>query len=145
LVLLSKNFRFANKNNIFATDWVSNETLKDLQNKAFIHICPSCYEGFGHYINEALSVGAVVVTTDADPMREFVQNGNGFLVKTSGTIHKDLAIMHSVRSEAIRETIRQVEATGDNTLIKMGQAGRELFLKNDKLFKERFLQLIFEI
>ncbi|RHZ30450.1 hypothetical protein DYB26_008250 [Aphanomyces astaci] len=62
-------------------------------------LCPSAMEGyvevlllgrvvvtclyrcrFGHYINQARAAGAVVVTTDGLPMREFVDKSNGVLV-----------------------------------------------------------------
>lgn len=45
-----------------------------------IHICPSSYEGFGHYINEARAMGAVVVSTNAAPMNELVDPSFGLLV-----------------------------------------------------------------
>lgn len=51
---------------------VPEERLTELMNAYRVHLCPSSYEGFGHYINEALSVGALVITTNAAPMNELV-------------------------------------------------------------------------
>lgn len=45
-----------------------------------VHVCPSSREGFGHYINEARSVGALVVTIAAGPMNELVQDGKSGVV-----------------------------------------------------------------
>ena len=50
-----------------------------------VHICPSAREGFGHYINEARSVGAVVLTIDAAPMSEFVVDGESGVVGGQGS------------------------------------------------------------
>ncbi|KAJ3008017.1 UNVERIFIED_CONTAM: hypothetical protein HDU68_003263 [Siphonaria sp. JEL0065] len=48
------------------------EQLRELQLSIGIHICPSSQEGYGHYINEARSLGALVLTTNHPPMNEFV-------------------------------------------------------------------------
>ncbi len=54
--------------------------LKTLQNLSATHICTSLSEGFGHYILEALSTGALVLTTDAPPMNELITDGSGIRV-----------------------------------------------------------------
>lgn len=56
--------------------------LRDMQGAASIHICPSVREGFGHYLNEARAVGALVVTVDHPPMNELVRPETGLLVPT---------------------------------------------------------------
>jgi glycosyltransferase involved in cell wall biosynthesis len=59
---------------------VDSTELRRMMNENFIHLCPSRVEGWGHYITEALSVGAHVVTTDASPMNEHVSPGWGTLI-----------------------------------------------------------------
>jgi len=48
-----------------------------------IQICTSQMEGFGHYINEARSIGALVLTLDAPPMNELIDSSCGVLVQYS--------------------------------------------------------------
>lgn len=75
---------------------VYNVRLKDedyriIQNAYRFHICPSEYEGFGHYINEALSVGAIVLTIDAAPMNELCRPDYAVLIPAQQ--HKHMGIV----------------------------------------------------
>lgn len=58
------------------------EAIADLANAAAVHLCPSPTEGWGHIVNNARAVGAVVITSDAAPMNELVDDDCGFLVAT---------------------------------------------------------------
>ena len=49
------------------SEFIDQDQLQELMNQCPVHLCPSATEGFGHSINEALSCGALVVTTDAPP------------------------------------------------------------------------------
>lgn len=44
-------------------------------------LCPSAMEGYGHYINQARSSNAFIVTTDAAPMNELITPSSGALVR----------------------------------------------------------------
>ena len=60
---------------------LSDKELKELQNKCMCHVCPSAVEGYGHYIGEAVSCGAVVLTTNRPPMNEIVPIDGGMFVE----------------------------------------------------------------
>lgn len=45
--------------------------VERLQGALPFHLLPSAGEGFGHTLDEARRAGAVVITTDAEPMRRF--------------------------------------------------------------------------
>ncbi|KAF0683675.1 Aste57867_24290 [Aphanomyces stellatus] len=61
-------------------EFLAPATFGKLLAEASIVLCPSIMEGYGHYINQARAAGALVVTTDAAPMNEFVDADSGVLV-----------------------------------------------------------------
>ena len=56
------------------------EELRQLQNTIGVHVCPSRFEGYGHYINEGRAASALVVATDAPPMNELISEKSGVLI-----------------------------------------------------------------
>jgi len=127
-------------------NWLFNSQrindIKELLNTAFCHICPSKAEGFGHYINEALSCGAIVITTDAAPMNELVNPEYGFLVKCrkGGTMH--LADLYEVEHADLLAKIKEVEQLPLDLLNEMSKAAREVFLKRHQDFVKRINECI---
>lgn len=68
------------ENLIVYTERLPEEKLYRLQYMSGVHVCPSREEGFGHYINEARALGALVMTTDMPPMNELVNGTFGILI-----------------------------------------------------------------
>lgn len=105
-----------------------------------IHLCPSNAEGWGHYIWEAFSVGAYVITTDAPPMNEgeFV----GAKVPCVKWRTHGIAPTWKVNESALAEAIASVTP---ELIASARWVNRALFLRNDAEFRTRFLQMINEI
>lgn len=110
-----------------------------LQNRAAIHLCPSSYEGFGHYLNEARSVGAVIITTNAEPMTELVGPAFGFGAASSHVTTQNLAVHKHVDAVSLGEMIDLAMGLELPSLLNLGLnaraaylAGREEFLSNLK-------------
>ena len=66
-----KNIKQAIKENkIIFTDYVSDEDLVALYNKACMFVYPSLFEGFGLPILEAMACGTPVITSNVTSMPE---------------------------------------------------------------------------
>lgn len=113
------------------------EVLWNLQNKCTFHLCPSEYEGFGHYIWEAKSCGNIVITTDGAPMNEMVTDGvDGFLVKHDRTRKMNFGRLKMISKEDFQRVIEYTMTLTDDQINTMRKASRDRWEENDKYFKE---------
>ncbi|KAF1331414.1 hypothetical protein FI667_g4304, partial [Globisporangium splendens] len=107
----------------------------ELQNRIGLHLCPSETEGFGHYINEARSVGALILTSNAAPMNELVDEKSGVLVgkphewwwQTKGDLFMPLA---QVDIEDIEQGVEQILLMSIEERQRMGRRARSKFLED---------------
>jgi len=112
----------------YETDYIPQERLRELQNACEIHVIPSQAEGYGHVIGEAMSCGAIVITTDAPPMNELVEPDRGVLIRVA-------------RREPMRRSIRNFVDIADleaklNFVFAMPPAERQLLGRNARVWFE---------
>ncbi len=124
---------------------LGEEELLHLQNTHGIHIQPSDTEGFGHVIVEAMSTGALVATTDAPPMNEFIDSTRGVLVRYSESEPYRRDARYYANSGDIENAVERILGMPVGERRTRGEAARRWFLDNDAEFKERFLKKIAEI
>ncbi|CAH0481947.1 unnamed protein product [Peronospora belbahrii] len=123
----------------FACGLVPTEEKDRLQNQIGLHLCPSETEGFGHYINEARSVGALILTTNVPPMNELVDENNGVLIgephawwwQTKGDLFMPLA---EVSVADIERGVEQILLLPIEERQRMGRRSRAKFLKDRVYF-----------
>lgn len=113
---------------------VDDAELKALQNTCGAHLCPSRSEGWGHYIVEAMSCRAVVVTTDGAPMNELVTGDRGVLVPSGRTEARHLGTNFYVDAEGLESAIGALVQSSDAGKERLGQAARNWFEQNDGRF-----------
>jgi len=118
-------------------DYLTDAELKRLQNAHRFHLCPSETEGFGHYLVEAMSVGAVTLTVDAPPMHEMVTTARGLLVPYARTGSQNLAATYYFDSAAMAAAIGRALALSDAELDRIGATARAWYEANDRSFRER--------
>lgn len=121
------------KTRIEWSTFLSNEELSDIQSRAGLWLCPSEVEGYGHYINEGRSAGAVVMTTDFSPMNELIDSGCGFLVdldrKTKiaqeGQLPGSMRVFP--RTDNIARTLTKIFSTPRVELERLGSEARKRY------------------
>jgi hypothetical protein len=111
--------------------------LKRLQNSHAFHLCLSETDGWGHYLVEALGVGAVTVTVDAPPMNELVTPERGILVPYADTGNMALAKTFYFDEHALEQTIEHALSLGDDELRGLGERARAWFIQNRNTFVRR--------
>lgn len=116
---------------------LSDEAYRQLQNEHRFHLCPSQTEGYGHYLVEAMSCGAVVVTLDAEPMNELVTVERGVLVSAQPVGTQDLATLYGFEDSAMEAAIERCLAMDDASASQLGQAARAWFESNHAALPQR--------
>lgn len=124
------------------SSYVDDGELRRLQNECGIHLCPSRSEGWGHNIIEALSCGALVITTDASPMNEHVRPDFGLLVASVRTEPRHMGVCHFVGRDALEAAIDAAVAMPVAQKVTMGRRARERFLEIDRGFRDRVRRLL---
>lgn len=122
--------------------YLDDRELLQLQNHCGIHLCPSRCEGWGHYIAEGLSCGAVVLTTDAPPMNELVTEQRGRPVSWERSEPRHLGTSYYVSASALEATIEDILRTSEAELALLGKAARAWFEDNDTRFRRSFPEIL---
>lgn len=117
--------------------YLDDSELRSLQNASVFHVCTSLTEGWGHYIVEALSVGAVTLTVDAAPMNELVTRERGILVPCRDTATQRLATTCFFDEAEFEKAIVAALALKDSQCRSLSENARGWFLQNKQGFPER--------
>ncbi len=124
------------------TNRIADARLRRLQNACAVHVCPSEVEGFGHTLMEALSCGAILITTDAPPMDELVSADEGFLVPHVRTAPMGSGLRYIVDPRHLADMIARVWATDVSILRRVRRAARARFEASRTLFHQQFVRAI---
>ena len=117
--------------------YLDDGELKRLQNTCGIHLCPSRSEGWGHHIVEAMSCGAVVVTTDAPPMNEHVTAGCGLAVRAGRSRPRHLGYEFFIDRDALEAAIAGLVSGPADFAQSIGAGARARFEEIDRNFAAR--------
>lgn len=115
--------------------------LRYYQNHCGIHLCPSEAEGFGHYIVEAMSTGAVVLTTNAPPMNELISEP-ACLVPYSVSSPQRLGTRYFVDPQHLYQLIDRILQLSKAELERIGAENRRTYLNMRTTFHENLELLL---
>jgi glycosyltransferase involved in cell wall biosynthesis len=116
--------------------------LQALQNTYSIHLCPSEAEGFGHCIAEAMSCGAVTLTTDAPPMNELITPQRGILVKYHRMQRQRAGANYYVDPADLERKIEAILQMDETTRRALGQHARDWYEENDRAFRAQLISAL---
>jgi hypothetical protein len=123
------------RNMRFRYSLMSSEEYRSEVNRAGVHLCPSSVEGFGHYLNEARSVGALIVTTDAAPMNELVDDTCGVLIAPVRTEKQNYALRHIIDVAGFEKAIQTVLDMSINQRKALGANARRRYVQDLEQFQ----------
>jgi glycosyltransferase involved in cell wall biosynthesis len=129
--------RYRAPNIVYRGEYLPDAELKALQNSHLVHICTSESEGWGHYLVEALGVGAVVITLDAPPMNELVTLDRGVLIAHESTEPKELATLYRFDPRSLEVAVERILSMGHEERLRLGTAARDWFSDNARGFTRR--------
>lgn len=123
---------------------LSDEAVVNHARDHGVHILPSLAESFGHVLNEARSVGALLITSDAPPMNNLVDAGEtGVLID----VDPASAVPH-FRSQSFPVTVEALERAVEKVLqmpllqrVEMGKAARRAYERDDAAFQAAIAKL----
>lgn len=119
---------------------LTEATVRHQQNHAWFHLCPSEYEGWGHTIHEALSVGAIVVVTDIPPLNEI--EGVAYCIPPGETWTRRLATIGLVDKEGVRQAVDWCLGLSPRQITRYSRAARKAYEKESQGFRERLGELL---
>lgn len=138
LTVISRNKSWLNLNchNIrVITEFLTDAELGRYMNSAGVHVCTSETEGFGHSINEALSTGALVISTDAPPMNELVRPEFGILVPYASSSPAGLGERFQITADALAKTVNDCLAMDQTEKERRGHLARQAYLQGKQDFE----------
>jgi Glycosyl transferases group 1 len=122
--------------------YLGENELRELQNAHLFHICPSETEGFGHYLCEALCVGAVTLTLNAAPMNEFVNTQSGILVDYADTGTQGLVTTYMFDERAMERAVERAIGMEAREIEAMGSNARAWYKANDHRFRNTLPRIL---
>lgn len=127
------------------SEYIQHKDIRKKLNTHGIHLCTSLSEGWGHYIAEAMSCRALVVTTDAPPMNELVTPARGVTIPYHQSEPRHLGMNFHVDPYKLEQNIQQLLSMSEDKKTAIGNNARTWFKENENIFRRKFTQTLEKI
>lgn len=117
--------------------WLAPEDYFHALARGGIHLCTSQVEGFGHYINEARAMAALVITLDAPPMNELITPDTGILIPARPAHRQALGQVFLAEPRDLRDAVEAAIAMGEEARAAKGARARAAFDRDRRAFQMR--------
>jgi glycosyltransferase involved in cell wall biosynthesis len=114
-----------------------DQEVQRLQNEHAFHLCLSQTEGWGHYLVEAMSCGAVVITCDGAPMNQMIDDSRGILVAAHEGEPCHLSRTWHVDEKALEQAVERALAMDEAEWTRLGANARAWHLASEVAFPRR--------
>ena len=141
LVLVSQNHRPPANREIELHRRLPEDELRRLMNECQFHVMPSAYEGYGHALHEAESVGAVILTLDMPPMTDVTHDPRLLAVPKLFTKHYS-CVAGITTGEQVRQTVDRALQLTPPEIEELSRRARAHFESERADFKQRFQELV---
>ncbi len=128
--------------NVTHVERYSDADVARAMNTNIFHVMPSRYEGFGHYIHEAIGCGGIVLTTDAPPMNEFNGIHREFLIPVEKREVRLEAFFNHVSPVYVADAVHRAAGVSQEKLLEYRKVGRAAFLADRDAFREAFAEVV---
>jgi glycosyltransferase involved in cell wall biosynthesis len=125
--------------------WLDRDYYVQHLSSSGVHLCISEVEGFGHYLNEARAMGALIVTTDGPPMNELVDTDSGLLVTPRSTAQTNFGTRHFIHPNDLASAVRRILGLDLPSRQRLGAAARHRFEFERTLFHQRVFECFSEL
>lgn len=150
MTVIDLTSRFSPPSNInYINQYLVKRDLRNILNQHSVHVCPSLYESWGHYLFEGLSTGAEIICSDIPAFSEHLDRSLIHFVPTTEKIdpsyfyceeaaYRDFIVRKAffVDEQKFKDTLENFEPIGkENQRIEMFH---DIMSKNAKKLVEFF-------
>lgn len=118
------------------------DDLNAIQNSSEVHVCTSEAEGFGHYICEPLSCGAIVITVNGYPMNELVHPDRGVLVNVKSSEPMRYSQKFLFDKVDLEKKVELVLSMPRLERAELKQNAKDYYVRNNAFFERNMLEAI---